>query len=144
MSEQEQDFLIEEKRSIPIHILNYMDARLGAIQAHTDAKIDKLGEKITNLTNSINFWMEKQPAAILERCEEMIDEAIPSSPDDPNASRGVKRREHRQVHIKWMQGVSEEVARWKRIREQIIIWVITGALGIILIALWRYFLDGPK
>ena len=116
----------EERRAIPIHILNHIDSKFG-----------ELDTKLNNLTLSINSWLEKEPGAILERCENMVDECIPTSPDNPDAEPREKRKEHRHAHAKWMQEIHDEMQRWKDIRKKAIEWAVAAVLsGIVVWVMW--------
>ena len=135
----------EERRGIPIHILNHIDERLEQHTNRVDGQFTEVRNQIMSLTLSINSWMEKEPDAITERCEILIDEAIPTSPDAPDSTPKEKRREHRHAHAKWMQDVADEMARWKRIREKAIEWAVISGLGIIVIAVVQYVIrEGGK
>jgi hypothetical protein len=135
----------EERRGIPIHILNHIDERLEQHTSRVDNQFVEVRNQVMSLTLSINAWMEKEPESIAERCEKIIDEAIPTSPDNPDSTPKEKRKEHRLAHAKWMQDVADEMARWKRIREKMIEWAVLSGLGIVVIAVLRYAIqEGQK
>lgn len=138
------DWQGDERRSIPIHILNHIDDRIEEQTDKLDGRISAVQMEVHHLSNSIQAWMAKEPDALLVKCEKLIDEAIPAHPDSPNSSPAEKRHEHRRAHAAWIQNVTEEVARWKRIREKALEWAVVGGLGIILIAVWQYLLKGPQ
>lgn len=134
----------EERRAIPIHILNHIDSRLSE---HADRVENQLGEtnrRIQNLTLSINSWMEKEPAALADRLEDIVDEMIPPHPDNKDATKAEKRHEHRKAHASWIKRIEEEMSRWKRLRERVAEWAIVGALAFVVMAVWKLFLEGPK
>ena len=135
----------EERRGIPIHILNHIDERLEQHTNRVDTQFSEVRNQIMSLTLSINSWMEKEPDAIVEQCEVLIDEAIPTSPDSPDSTPKEKRREHRHAHAKWMQDVADEMARWKRIREKALEWAVISGLGVVVISVVQYVLrEGGK
>lgn len=134
----------EERRGLPLHILKYIDERLEEQYNSFNSRIDTLDERITQLTRSIDSWILKEPAALLEQCEKMVDEAIPHHPENPSATPAEKRHEHRSAHAKWIKRVDEEMQRWKRMREHLLQWAIMGGAGMVLIAVWQYVLKGPQ
>jgi uncharacterized protein YdcH (DUF465 family) len=109
-----------------------------------DEKHDKLYDKIDNLVNSINAWMDHEPGAIVEQCEKIVDEAIPTHKDNPDATPAEKRKEHRRAHAKWIARVESEMDHWARIREKVAEWAVIGALAMIVMAVWQFILKGPK
>ena len=130
---------------MPMHILKYIDDRVEGAVISTNGQFLELRAQINNLTNSINSWMEKEPDAIAERCEQILDEDIPTSPDNPDSNPQEKRKEHRHAHAKWMQDVADEMNRWKRIREKAIEWLVLGGLGVVIVAVVRYAIqEGHK
>lgn len=112
--------------------------------ARLDEKHDKILVKIDNLVNSINAWMDHEPAAIREQCEEMFDEAIPTAKDNPDATPAEKRKEHRRAHAKWMEHVEFELSKWTSLRQKVAEWAVIGMLTIIIMAVWQFVLKGPK
>ena len=88
--------------------------------------------------------MEKEPVAITEKCEKLIDEAIPTHPENPDATPGEKRKEHRKAHASWIRKVDEEMDEWRKLRQRVREWAVLGVLGVIVIAVWQYLLQGPK
>ena len=143
----EQQWTGEERRGLPIHIINYIDTRMGEF----DGKLDGLQHQVHELTMSISSWMEKQDKAhsvcrteVIEVCEKMIDEAIPTHPENPDATASEKRKEHRKAHASWIKRVDEEMDEWKRLRAKVREWAIIGILGMIALAVWQYLLNGPK
>lgn len=155
MSDDDAENLFrDEKRKTPQVPLSTLEVVMGYMQAHTaeeNARIDdvkadvqRLHDKIDNLTNSINAWMDKEPAAILEKCEEMFDEAIPTAKDNPDATPMEKRKEHRRAHAKWMQHVETELGKWSSIRAKVAEWAIIGGLSVIVLAVWQFVIKGPK
>jgi len=108
----------EERRAIPIHILNHIDSRFIQLQ-----------DQVHNVQLSIGSWMEKEPAVLLEKCELLIDECIPTSPDNTDATPREKRKEHRTAHAKWMQDMHDEVQKWKYIRQEALKWGVGTLLG---------------
>lgn len=151
MSDEPKHWDGEERRGLPIHIINYIDARLHDVTDQFNGKIDALSQEVFHLTQSITSFLEKQDAArskcrdsVIESCEKMVDEAIPTHPDNPDATPAEKRREHRKAHASWIRKVDEEMEEWKAIRKRIKEWAVIGATGMILLALWQYLLQGPK
>jgi hypothetical protein len=141
MSEDKWDG--EERRGLPIHILRYIDERLEEQYNSFSARIDTLDDRFVSMTASLDSWMAKEPAALIEQCEKMVDEAIPHHPEHPDATAREKRHEHRRAHAKWIANVDAEMMRWKRIRENLLQWAIMGGAGMVLIAVWQYVLKGP-
>lgn len=133
-----------ERRAIPIHILNHMDSRLGTHEKAVEDKLDKIDKRITELTTSINSWMEKEPGALLDKCERLIDELVPSHPENPDATPAEKRHAHRTAHARWIKKVDEEMRKWSRVREEVVKWAVIGTIGLVATALWHYLLAGPK
>ena len=138
-----EDWQGEERRSIPVHILNYIDASQERLQAHTDARFDILTKQVTSLTQSINSWMENEPAALLAKCETIMDEAFPTDAEDDDSTPRDRRKGHRIAHAKWMANVDEEMKQWKELRMKVIQWAVIGALGLTATAIWQYLLKGP-
>ena len=141
----------EERRGLPIHIINYIDARLHSVTDQFNGKIDALSQEIYHLTQSITSFIEKQDesrhncrVAVIEQCEKIVDEAIPTHPDNPDATPAEKRKEHRKAHASWIRKVDEEMEEWRALRKRVREWAAIGALGLILLALWQYLLNGPK
>ena len=141
----------DERRGLPLHIISYIDTRLSE---HTDTfngRLDALQQEIYHLTQSIESFLDKQckscetqHARIIERCEMLVDEAIPTHPDNPDASPTEKRKEHRKAHASWIKRVDEEMDEWRVIRKRVKEWAILGALGIAALAVWQFLLAGPK
>ena len=129
---------------MPMHILNYIDERVESAVMTTNGQFIELRSQINQLSNSINSWMDHEPDAIAERCEKILDEAIPTSPDNSDASPAEKRKEHRHAHAKWMQDVADEMGRWKRIREKAIEWAVISGLGFVGLAVVHYVLERSK
>lgn len=127
-----------------LSVMNHVSEQIEAVERRHEARYVEFDRKITSLTDSVNAWMEREPSAILEGCERMIDEAIPAHPENPEATPSEKRRDHRHAHAKWIANVTEEMARWKRLREKAIDYVVIGGLGVILVAVWSYLSAGPK
>jgi hypothetical protein len=138
------DYPGEERRAIPSHILKYIDQRVEGSLIITNGQFIELRTQIRELTNSITSWMDKEPDAIAERCEQIMDEAIPTSPDNSDATPAEKRKEHRHAHAKWMQDVADEMNRWKRIREKVIEWGVISGLGFVGLAVVHYTLEKYK
>ena len=134
----------EERRGLPIHIINYIDERLRDHADIFNGKLDALQEEVYHLTQSINSWMEKTPEALTVRCEKLIDEAIPTHPDNPDASPIEKRKEHRKAHASWIKRVDEEMEEWRRLRSKLKEWAKIGGVSIIALAVWQWLLNGPK
>ena len=134
----------EERRGLPVHIINYIDERLRDHADVFNGKLDALQEEVYHLTQSINSWMEKTPEALTVRCEKLIDEAIPTHPDNPDASPIEKRKEHRKAHASWIKRVDEEMEEWRRLRSKLKEWAMIGGVSIIALAVWQYLLNGPK
>lgn len=139
-----QNWTGEERRSIPIHVLNYVDTRLQEHADHMEGKIDALHQEFFHMAQSLNSWMEKQPLYIMSECEKLIDESLPVSPDNPDAKPAEKRKEHRVAHARWIKKVMDEMEKWERVRQKLIEWAILGAAGFVAIAIWRMVLEGPK
>lgn len=140
-----------ERRGLPMHILRYIDERMeenyhafDSRLAAFDDRFESLGDRMASLTQSINSWMEKEPAAIIVQCEKLIDEAIPVHPEYPSATPAEKRHEHRKAHASWIRKVDEEMKRWAVIRQELVKWVILGSMSIVAIAVWQYLLQGPR
>lgn len=140
-------FLPEERREVPQMPISAVEVFSGLIRSHTaqeNARMDDLKDhiirveaKLDNLITSLNSYMAKEPASIFERCEELIDEAIPTAKDNPDATPAEKRKEHRRAHAKWMQRVEDEMNRWQRMREKVGDWFVYSALGCIVVwILW--------
>ena len=127
-----------------IAIMNTVAEQIQHVEERHAQQYKQLDDKITHLAESITAWMDREPGAIVAECEKMIDEAIPSHPDDPSASPAEKRREHRKAHARWIENVAEEMAKWKRIREKITEWAVIGVLSVISLAVWHYLINGPK
>ena len=134
----------EERRGLPVHIINYIDERLRDHADIFNGKLDALQEEVYHLTQSINSWMEKTPEALTVRCEKLIDEAIPTHPDNPDASPIEKRKEHRKAHASWIKRVDEEMEEWRRLRSKLKEWAMIGGVSIIALAVWQWLLNGPK
>ncbi len=116
----------DERRAIPIHILNHIDSRFLQLQ-----------EQIRNMQLSIGNWMEHEPTLLLEKCEALIDECIPTSPENTDATPREKRKEHRTAHARWMQEMHDEVQKWKAIRQEAIKWAVGAVMsGSVLWVLW--------
>lgn len=122
-----------ERRSIPIHILNHIDGRISEVKED----IAHIRDSIKHLNDSINSWMDKEPGAILEQCEKIVDEAIPVSKDNPDATPHEKRREHRRAHAKWIANVEGEMERWKKMREKVAEWAVISILtALVMWVIW--------
>jgi hypothetical protein len=141
----------EERRSIPIHIINHIDERLESHSMQVEGKLDDVRKEIRVISQSISSWMDKQPfscdgfrKAIIVDCEKIVDEAIPTSPDNPSATASEKRSEHRRAHAKWIEDINDEMRRWKRIREKALEWAVIGSIGIVALAVWQFLLKGPQ
>ena len=141
----------QERRSLPIHLLNYVDERLRDHADTWNGKLDAMQEEIYHLSKSISAWMEGNDrhraeckTKVIETCEKLIDEAIPTSPDNPDATAQEKRKEHRKAHASWIDKVNKEMEEWRTIRQRIKEWAIVGAAGVVVIAVWQYLLQGPK
>lgn len=139
-----------ERRSIPIEVLNVMEAKLEKHEAVVEEKlnaihkrIDEVSKRIDALITSINSWMQETPDALMDRCERMLDEAIPHHPDNPDASPAEKRHEHRHAHAQWIKRVDEEVRKWESVRQEVVKWAVIGGLSVIAVAVWQYLLKGP-
>ena len=109
-----------------------------------DQKHDIVVAKIDNLMISLNSYMTQEPERIVERCEVMIDEAIPTHKDNPDATPQEKRKEHRRAHAKWIARVENEMDHWSKIRQKVAEWAVIGALAMIVMAVWQFILKGPK
>lgn len=133
-----------ERRGLPLHIINYIDGRLRDHADQFNGKLDSLQQEIYHLTMSINSWMEKSPGALIEHAEKLIDEAIPTHPDNPDATPAEKRKEHRKAHASWIKKVDEEMDEWRTLRKRVREWAVIGALGLIMLAVWQFLLQGPK
>jgi hypothetical protein len=132
-----------QPEGILLTIMNHVSERIEEVEKRHEERYSHLERKITALTDSVNSWMDKEPSSILDQCERMLDECIPTSPDNPDAEPKEKRKEHRQVHAKWMEEIRSEMQRWKRIREKAIDWAVIGGLGIVAVAVWQYVIRGP-
>jgi len=133
----------EERRALPMPILKYIYERLEANNDEIDRKLENIRASIYALNQSINSWMDKQPADLTEKCEKLIDEAIPTHPDNPDATPSEKRKEHRKAHASWIRKVDEEMDEWKKLRQRVKEWGTLGILGLIAVAVWQYLLKGP-
>jgi hypothetical protein len=133
-----------ERRGLPMHILRYIDERLEEQYAAFSEQMSANNDRIASLTQSLTSWMDKEPAALVEQCEKIVDEAIPHHPDHPDATAREKRHEHRRAHANWIKRVDEEMARWKRLREGVIQWVVLAGVGLSATAVWQYLLKGPN
>ena len=151
----------EERRTAPQIPLSTLEVVMGYMQSHTadeNARIDDLKEDLRRLeekldrlhtssialTQSITVWMAAEPEKLLEKCEEMFDEAIPTAKDNPDATPAEKRKEHRRAHAKWMENVEDELNKWSTIRAKVAEWAIIGAISVVALALWQFILKGPK
>lgn len=139
---------IQEDRRRPegllLSIMSHVSDRIEEVERRHEERYKALDAKITNLTDSINSYIDKEPDAILEKCEEMIDEMVPSHPENTDATPAEKRKEHRRAHARWISRVmkeEDEIGKlWLKVKEVAVI----GLLGIIALALWQYLLRGPK
>lgn len=151
MTNEPQNWTGEERRSLPIHVLNYIDKRLSEHNDILTGKIDAVQQEVFHLTQSINSFMEKQDdertrckLRVVEQCEKMIDEAIPHHPDNPQATPSEKRHEHRKAHAKWIDQVNAEIATFKRIKEEVIKWAVVSGCGIVVMATWQWVIKGGQ
>jgi hypothetical protein len=149
MSEENWDG--HERRGLTLHIISYIDARLSEHSDVVTGKIDAVQQEVYHLTQSIGSWMEKQSSHCdscrthtLTSCEKLIDEMVPTHPDNPDATPGEKRKEHRKAHASWIKRVEDEMEEWRTIRQRIKEWAVIGGLGVLGIAVWQYLLQGPK
>ena len=137
----------DERRApegVLIAVMNHVSERIEEVEKRHEERYSNLEEKIISLTNSVNSWADKEPLAIIEKCEKMIDEMIPTHPENPDASLHEKRKEHRQAHSKWIADVTYEMAKWARIREKVYEWAVISGIGLICLAVWKLLLEGPK
>lgn len=149
------DWQGDERRSIPVHILNHIDARQEELATRMEGRVSEVHGEVIEITkelralrDSIVSYMEKSPTSIIDMCEIMVDEAIPTSVDNPDATPKEKRKEHRTAHTKWMKKVNDEMARWQNIRNKVSDWAIIGVLTAIVYAAWwaltHFFTVNPK
>lgn len=117
---------------------------------HLESLIEVNGKKITSLTESITSFMSRQESAcgmckdkVIEQCEIIIDEAIPSPPHDPEATPREKRKGHRKAHASLIDQVQREMESWARLREKIREWAVIGALGVVAVSVLQYLLRVP-
>ena len=114
-----------------LSIMSHVSERIEEVEKRHEERYKALDMKISNLTDSINSYIDKEPAAILERCEEMIDELIPTHPENEDAS---------MQETKVMREDDESRELWRKVRE----WGVIGLLGVIALALWQFILKGPQ
>lgn len=134
-----------------LSIMSHVSARIEEVEKRHEERYNKMDEKhdllvskIDNLMHSLNAYMTQEPERIIEQCEEMIDEAIPTHKDNPDATPAEKRKEHRRAHAKWIARVETEMDHWSHIRQKVAEWAVIGALAMIVMAVWQFILKGPK
>ena len=132
---QEEKWDGQERRGIPIHVLEHIDKRLSDQYALVDRRLNTTETQIKTLSDSVHNWMVAAPDTILTQCEEIVDELVPESPDDPGETLRDRRRAHRHAHAAWIKKVIDENALYKNLRERVSAWVVTGLIAAMLGAL---------
>lgn len=127
-----------------IAVMNQVSTQVEEVEKRHEERYNILDKKLGNLQQSLDSWLEKEPHSILTKCEQMIDEMIPTHPENQDASLHEKRKEHRQAHSKWIADVHQEMALWRKVREEVTKWAVISALGFAAIAIWKLFLQGPQ
>jgi hypothetical protein len=148
---RQDDWHGEERRSLPIHIINYIDERFRDHADQFNGKLDSVQQEVYHLSQSITSWMDKQEKSCdlcrnttVTTCEKLIDEMVPTHPDNPDATPVEKRKEHRKAHASWIKKVEDEMDEWKLLRQRVREWALVGGLGVLALAVWQYLLNGPK
>jgi hypothetical protein len=96
-------------------------------------KIEELSHDIKDVKAKVNL----NHATYMEHTERAVTTALNAAfPEgDPEG--------HRKHHEIVIERESERLAFWKKMREEVGKWGITGVLGLIGLAVWKFLLGGP-
>lgn len=125
-------------------VMKHVSERIEEVEKRNEHRFSTTDNRIRELQDSIISFIEKTPDALMDRVEIIIDEAIPTSPDNPDATPREKRKEHRKAHAKWIDEVNEEMKSHKRLLEEVKKWALIAVLGFVFAATWAAFLRGPS
>lgn len=142
----------EERRGIPMHILNYMDERLaghtrhieGIFQQHTEEEMDRYASIVESieahtkasearhgaLIQSINAYMEHQ--------DQIRGAFLKDESGRPDYHGHWYDHNHRKNLAIWWQGVKDGVL------VKVIEWGTVLVLGWLGLMVWQGILQGPK
>lgn len=101
--------------------------------------VDRLTVRVERLCQSVTSYMEKTPDHIVERIEELIDEAFPNDPDTPDATPSEKRKMHRKYHARLIATALKDVERRESIVDKLVSHIVNNAATLIGLALLAYF-----
>lgn len=112
--------------------------------AHLDERLSKMERQIAALQQSVMVYMEKTPDMVVEKIEELMDEAFPSDPEVPDATPSEKRKLHRRYHANLIKSALKTIERRDSLVDKLIQYIAQNALMIIALALLAYFGLTPK
>lgn len=104
-----------------------------------ESEVSDLSKQVKALQASIISFMDKTPNAIVDRIEDLIDEAFPADPDIPDATPSEKRKLHRKYHAKLITAAIKDMERQDSLIDKLKAHVLQNALTLIGMALLAYF-----
>jgi hypothetical protein len=139
----------EERRGIDGMTIRLMAEVRAAMEKHEqmeakqfqelDKRIDVLTKRLEGLCTSVTVYMEKTPETIIERMEELLDDAFPDDPEMPDATPSEKRKMHRKYHAKLIAAALEAQATQKEVKKHVFIALIEKVFPWVAMALATYF-----
>jgi len=152
----EQTWHGDERRGIPIHILNHVDERLGQhsfrieklLMDHTDDEMERYQEIISRIDRNSEDSQRRHEAtakAIVDHMSktdmiyEHLIEAFP--PDDRGKPDFIG---HATAHKKWITEAKDTKELRAYIQKVVLAAATVGVAGWLLSLAWQGFLMGPK
>lgn len=131
--------MVEQQEKAMSEKINELKDEIEAHVIKSDHRHKEMTDRIDNLSKSIISYMEKTPNQIVDRIEELIDEAFPEDPEIPDATPSEKRKLHRKYHAKLIATALRDLERRDSIVDKFISHVVNNAASIIGMALLFYF-----
>lgn len=104
-----------------------------------ESEIKGLSKRLDSLCTSVTAYIENTPDRIIERIEELIDDAFPDDPDMPDATPSEKRKLHRKYHANLIKKMLKDAERKESLIDKLTAWAAQNALTIVAISLFAYF-----
>lgn len=130
---------VEEHKQTVAEKIDEIKEELDALRVRQDHQFNELRHEMVQLKQSMVAYMQQTPDKIVERIEELIDEAFPADPDFPDASASEKRKLHRRYHAKLIAKALDDMERRQTLWDKMVAHVAQNALNLTGLALLAYF-----